>query len=145
MFGTNVMDGTRGVNGMQNYWGVVIDQSLKDQGYIDHLNVVAKRQVGGWGMLLTSVPADAAPVQIASLQSHMVDISNDCWYAHFFRDDELIIVYQDCTFRMTIDRLTWNDSIQYGLHHGIPLEQLDFWPCTTVDASTYFGVSVGRR
>lgn len=70
----------------------------------------------------------------------MVNINEDCWYAHFFRDQELIVVYQDRVFRATGDPSTWEEPIRYGRAHGIPLEQLDFHPRTKVDARSFFDV-----
>ena len=76
--------------------------------------------------------------QIKSLQENMVDIQDKCWYAHFFRQQELIVVYQDRMFPVTVQPNTWDEAIQYGLVHGIPEEQLDFQPCFKSEALALF-------
>lgn len=126
---------------MSSFWGIVVDQSLKDKDFIKHLNVVAKRQVGSWDLLLVSLSEHEMDGQIALLQQEMIDIKEGRWYAHFFRDNELIVVYQDRTFRMTVDPTSWTEAVQYGFNNGIPTEQLDFSPRTKIDTVTYFGLN----
>ncbi len=123
---------------MADFLGIVIDQSLLNKDFINHMDVVARRQVGAWGFLLVSVPKQEMHTRIAALQQSMVDIKEGGWYAHFFRDDELIVVYQDRVFHTTVDPETWSPSIQHGLNNGIPREQLDFTPRTRTDAWAYF-------
>ena len=123
------------------YWGIVIAQSLRDDQILGHLNVISKRRLGGWEFILTSISADQFADTVATLQDSMVNIYDDCWYAHFFRGSELIVVYQDRVFRVTADSLTWEEAIGYGRGHGIPMEQLDFHPRTKEDARSFFDVA----
>jgi (2Fe-2S) ferredoxin len=125
---------------MNDFLGIVIDRSLKSEDFIYHLNVVATRQIGSWGLLLVSIPENELNAQIETLQHNMVEVEEDCWYAHFFRGNDLIVVYKDRAFRATLDPETWNEAIQYGLDNGIPIEQLDFKPRTRTDAASYFGL-----
>jgi len=49
------------------------------------------------------------------------------WYAHFWRGDELVVIYHDARFEM--DRAgpsTWTPAIEHGKAKGIPDAQLDF-------------------
>jgi hypothetical protein len=49
------------------------------------------------------------------------------WYAHFWRGDEMIVVYSDARFEVDrADRSTWTTAIEHGRAKGIPDEQLDF-------------------
>ena len=49
------------------------------------------------------------------------------WYAHFWRDDDLVVVFHDARFEMRrSDRSTWAPAIEHGRAKGIPDEQLDF-------------------
>lgn len=68
----------------------------------------------------------------------MIKIKNDCWYAHFFCEQSLIVVFQDKAFKVTIDPNSWEEVIEYGLKHNIPIEQLDFKPRTREDAMRFF-------
>lgn len=74
-------------------------------------------------------------------QQSMINIHDDGWYAHFFRGMELIVVYQDRLFSVTVDLSTWEEPIGHGLALGIPMEQLDFHPRTVIDARSFFGVA----
>jgi len=123
-----------------SYWGIVVDQSLKDKNFLQHLNVIANKQIGSWKLLLVSIPDHELEEHIQSLQHEMIDIKDGCWYAHFFKDNELIVIYQDSSFLVTIDPTSWMETVQYGLAKGFPMEQLDFSPRTKVDAATYFGL-----
>ncbi len=51
------------------------------------------------------------------------------FYCHFYRGNELIVVFKEKVFRMTTDRPTWGDALAYGRSLGIPDRQLDFFPC----------------
>ena len=122
---------------LDNYLGIIVDHSLKNQEYARQLQVLASRSIGSWRLLLIEVEEELSD-QIKSLQENMVDIQDKCWYAHFFRQQELIVVYQDRMFRVTVQPDTWTDAIQYGLANGIPEEQLDFQPCFKSEAFTLF-------
>ena len=74
-------------------------------------------------------------------QQSMINIHDDGWYAHFFRGMELIVVYQDRLFSVSVDSSTWEEPLGHGRAHGIPMEQLDFHPRTVIDARSFFGVA----
>ncbi len=122
------------------YWGIVIAQSLQDDKVFDHLRVLRTRALGRWEFILVSMSPDLLDNMLTLLQNSMVNINDDCWYAHFFRDSELIVVYQDKMFSVTVDPSTWGDPVGYGSVHGIPIAQLDFHPRTVMDARSFFGV-----
>jgi hypothetical protein len=49
------------------------------------------------------------------------------WCAHFWRDDDIVVVYHDARFQMRrSDRSTWASAVEHGRSKGIPDEQLDF-------------------
>jgi len=49
------------------------------------------------------------------------------WYAHFWRGDQMIVIYHDARFEMVrADRSTWTPAIEHGKAKGVPHEQLDF-------------------
>ena len=55
------------------------------------------------------------------------------FYAHFYRDSELIIVYKDRVFNVGTEKSSWKEAIEYGKLLGIPANQLDFYPCNVAD------------
>ena len=125
---------------MPDYLGIVIKQSLSNPDLIDDLNVIATKVVGTWDFLLVTVAEEHLHDTMVRLQNHMIPIETDCWYNHFFRDDQLIVVFQNKIWTTTTNPESWNDVIQYGFNHGIPLEQLDFHPRTIEDAYAFFGI-----
>lgn len=49
------------------------------------------------------------------------------WYAHFWRGNEMIVIYSDARLEMNrADRSTWVPAIEHGRSKGVPDEQLDF-------------------
>jgi hypothetical protein len=55
------------------------------------------------------------------------------YYAHLYRDDELVVIFKDRVFRITSEKSTWKPVIDYGLSLKIPIEQLDMKPCRFQD------------
>ena len=50
------------------------------------------------------------------------------FYFHFYRNNELIVVFNTKIFRVTTNENTWKELIEYGKSLGIIEEQLDFKP-----------------
>lgn len=121
---------------MQNFLGIVIENSLRDPGVIAP-TVVKTRRGRAWTFLLVSVPVNELDEHIRRLQANMV--IDDEWYAHYFRGDELIVVFRDAAFPVTVDPASWEPAVTYGLSVGVPAEQLDFTPRTAPDAESFFG------
>ncbi|MGD1029412.1 hypothetical protein [Candidatus Binatus soli] len=49
------------------------------------------------------------------------------WYAHFWKDERLTIIYSDARFDAALnDRSTWTDAVAHGRTHDIPERELDF-------------------
>jgi len=130
----------KGGRKLGEYLGIIIEKSLKETDVIKEFQIVGTRRKGSWNFLLVSVSEEKLEQQIRLLQQHMIDIEEDCWYAHYFRKNELVVVYQDKVFRTSTSPETWQEVIQYGLDHGIPLEQLDFNPRTMEGAYGFFDI-----
>ena len=62
------------------------------------------------------------------------------WYAHYFRDEELLVLFRDAIFA-SAGPATWQAAVQHGLGLGIPREQLDFKPRTEEDARKFFAAN----
>jgi len=49
------------------------------------------------------------------------------WYAHFWDEEKIIVVYNDKQFELARDdRSTWREAIEHGKAQGIPEDELDF-------------------
>lgn len=114
----------------------MVEESLRDPRVLQDLHVLASRRGRPWTFHLVSVPEHDFDRQVGMLQEHMV--TDECWYAHFFRDRELVVVYRDAVFRLTTDRATWAPAVEHGLRNGIPREQLDFEPRTWEEVREFF-------
>ena len=124
-----------------NYFGIIVEQSLKDVSVLQEFKLLVDKRIGSCRLLLVSVPDEEIEQKLKKLQNAMIEISEDCGYAHFFKDRALFVVYQDALFKTSIFPEDWDDMIWYGLNHGIPKEQLDFKPRTADDALAMFGLS----
>jgi len=125
---------------MNQYYGIVIRQSLKDEDGLKSFNIIANRRIGSWDFLYVSLEGDELIKGISCLQSSMIDKNVDCWYNHLFKDEELIVIYQDKHFHVTIDPESWKEVIEYGLNNAIPKEQLDFNPRTKKETDVFFNL-----
>jgi hypothetical protein len=50
------------------------------------------------------------------------------FYAHFYRDNGIIIVFKEKIFNVTVDKNTWKAAINYGKTININEKQLYFIP-----------------
>jgi hypothetical protein len=49
------------------------------------------------------------------------------WYAHFWNENTIIVVYNDKQFKLLKDdKNTWKEAIEHGKMQGIPENELDF-------------------
>ncbi len=121
-----------------DYLGIVIQQSLQDANVALPAKLIARKILTTWAFLLVSVAGTAIDEHIRMLQARMV--TDGKWYAHYFRGEELVVVFHDAVFKISLNRATWGPVIEYGLKKGIPLEQLDFNPATLQGAKEFFGL-----
>ena len=60
------------------------------------------------------------------------------WYAHFYNDDKLIVIFKGKVFEIGPHESSWEPVKEYGRELNIPEEQLDFWPNRFQDERHYF-------
>lgn len=121
-----------------DYLGVIVAQSLRDGREVEQFHILATRPGKSWTFHLVAIPEQEFAGKIRFLQENMV--MDDCWYAHFFRGNELVVVFRDALFHMTADPDTWGRAVEHGRCGGIAPEQLDFKPRTWADAQAFFGL-----
>jgi hypothetical protein len=115
---------------MLEYHGIVVDVSQKDQSIFNKLKILGKKKTGGWALYKIGVEPGKVEETIKLLRQNMVE---EIFYFHFYKDDELIVVFNERIFRIKTDRSTWGEVVEYGRSLGIPEKQLDFYPCRTQD------------
>ena len=116
-----------------DYHGIIINLSLKHQSTIHSLDVIGQKNVFlNWLVLLkVCVHPQELETIIKTLQVNMVERFGfyvPHFYCHFYREDELIIVFKDRVFLVKTDPSTWHEVLSYGRSLGIPVNQLDFAP-----------------
>ncbi len=123
----------------KEYHGNLLDTSFSDPHYLDKFKVFAKRksETNPWTLHGVIVPEEEIETVIREVQEKLVP--NEPYYNHFYRDDELIVVFKDKVFRISPDRSTWIDAVAYGQTLGIPDDQLVFDPNRFEGEQEYFG------
>lgn len=127
---------------MACYLGVLIEQSLSNPRFVDSVQVIHRERDphGTWVFLVVRIAHESARTTFTSLQSAIA--KDRPWYAHFFRGEELVVVYPDRVYWMSTDPETWTDALDHGRRLGIPPGQLDFMPHTTDQAKERFGIDL---
>jgi hypothetical protein len=108
------------------YTGCIVEESLTDNRILNTLTI-AKVRIGSnedpanrWHLYTVKV----TPEQIKRLSG---SLKGPQWYMHFWRDQQIVAVFQDKTFEFSAtDKSTWAPAVAHGLKLGIPAEQLDF-------------------
>lgn len=118
------------------YHGIIVDQSFIDLAFPGTFKKFAKKQDGDWGIYGIEVEDLEIEGVIKKIQAEMK--SDESWYAHFYNDETLIVVFKDKVFRVEPNQCTWLPIIEYGKKLKIPTEQLDFWPNRFQDEIHYF-------
>jgi len=117
-----------------NYHGIIINVSLKDKSLLKSLEIIGQKKAFlNWLFLnKVSVRPESIDSIIQNLQFNLVE---QFWfyiphfYCHFYRDDELIVVFKKKLFSIKTDPATWQEVIAYDKSLGISTKQLDFRPC----------------
>jgi hypothetical protein len=116
-----------------DYHGIILNVSQRDKTIFSKLNVIGKKNVV-WKLVVlykVQVPPGGLNALIEKLQSNMAESFVHFireFYCHFYRGNELIVVFRKKVFKVDTDRSTWKEAIDYGKSLGIPAKQLDFAP-----------------
>jgi hypothetical protein len=121
-----------------NYHGIILNISQRDKSIFDEIELLGKKNVFLGMVVLNKVKVASEHLErlIPKLQSNMAKhffyLIHE-FYCHFYRGNELIIVFRNKVFRVTTDQSSWKEAIEYGENLGIPLKQLDFIPYRVED------------
>jgi hypothetical protein len=121
-----------------DYHGIVVNRSQRERAIFDGLDVIGERKVllGLIVLYKIRVAPKAIDRVIKRIQGNMSTrflFRKQEYYAHFYRADELIIVFRDKTFTVSTDKKTWKKAIAHGVSLGIVEKQLDFVPNRVAD------------
>ena len=104
----------------KEYHGIIINLSQKDKSIFNTVEVIGKRKFL-FG-LLTLYKVKVSPENIdkvlKAFQTNMSDrifLRKQEFYFHFYRGNELIIVFRNKIFKVSTDKSSWADAITYGI------------------------------
>ena len=117
----------------KEYHGIIINISQRDKSIFKTIDILGKRKYL-FGLLIfykiKVVPENLVSV-IKTLQNNLSNrilFKKQEFYFHFYRDNELIIVFRDKIFKVSPDKSTWLEAITHGRQLKITDKQLDFIP-----------------
>ena len=121
-----------------DFHGIVLNLSQKNRRLLSELEVLGRRNslFGLLALYKVRVPAGRLEDTIVRVQRNMarrIVFFPQEFYAHFYRANELIVVFRDDVYRVTTDRSSWGDALDHGRALGISEKQLDFSPCRFED------------
>jgi hypothetical protein len=112
---------------MSEYHGIIVKEGLKNQSILNKLKILGKKKAGEWTLLRVGVGENRINEVIKLVQKNLV--TEPAYYAHFYRNQELIVVFPRKIFILTPNKEAWKPAVDYGKSLGIPEEELDFKPC----------------
>ena len=115
-----------------DYHGIVVSLSLKSPGSMKQLNVLGSRSVIPRILVLYKI--GVRPEDLNSTISLLQKSIRGTWfYAHLYREEELIVVFKSRVMTASPDSASWAEIISYGRSLHIPAFWLDFKPCRFED------------
>ena len=117
----------------KEFHGIIINISQKNRSIFETVNILGKRKYlfGLLTLYKVKVSPDKISDAIKAFQRNMSDrvvFKKQEFYLHFYRDNELIIVFRDKIFNVLPDKSTWAEAIAHGRQLKITDKQLDFVP-----------------
>ncbi len=106
--------------------GTVVEESLVDNRFLNELDILSVR------ISSAEKPEDRwhlyqVRMTIEQIEHLAKQLKPEKWYAHFWDDENIYVVFPGKTFLMSRDdKSTWTDAVSYGKSIDIPEEQLDF-------------------
>ena len=120
-------------NGNKEYHGIIINISQRDKSIFKTIDILGERKYF-FGLLIlykVKVAPDNLVNVIKAFQNNLSDrifFKKQEFYFHFYRNNELIIVFRDEIFKVSPDKSTWLEAIAHGRLLKIADKQLDFIP-----------------
>ena len=128
---------------MNDFYGVIIEESLTDNSIMKDVDVVNTviEQVNDrhktpwlkqWTLHEVIVPADSADSLAERLSTAIERSHSHAWYVDYKNDEMHYIIFPGKVFKVTAHTPAEYDIVtKYGIDQGIPHYQLDFTPINT--------------
>lgn len=120
------------------YHGIILDAEFTDPAYPLSYHVFAKRKSADSPWMLFGIEINDQDIEHAILDIQKYMKSSAPYYAHFYNDHGLIVVFKEKVFRVKPHIITWSPIIEFGKTLHIPASQLTFWPNRFQDEMHYF-------
>lgn len=124
---------------MNNYHGVIIEESLDDQNVLNRVTIVSTKieevtnqhktpWLRQWTLHTVEVPEEEAD-EIAKLIQDSLETAHTAWYADYNNNSTHYIIFPERIFCIDrSDRDQYKAAKEYGISIGIPEHQVDFDP-----------------
>lgn len=97
------------------------------------MRILGEKRSSQWTLLKVNVNSNKIDETVALVRRNLLTVGNVPYYAHFYRDDELIVMFPERVFHATPNRSTWGQIVSYGNDRGIPAREMDIRPCRFED------------
>lgn len=116
------------------YHGIIIEQGLKDKNILNENIILGNKKGNSWNLIKVSIASDELQQFVNIVQQNLIEDDEGIpYYAHFYCENNLVVVFPLKIFHVTTISDTWSDVIAYGKSLGIPESQLDFFPAKFSD------------
>lgn len=121
-----------------------MEQSVDDLGRALHprAEVMANKQQDKGAVILVRVAKDQLHTVIARLREQLGTGASG--YTHFFSGSQLVVVFRNAIFTVSVDPSSWGTLIAHGQARGIPKRDLSFYPRTREEARRAFDLAVDK-
>lgn len=114
---------------LSEYHGIVIKEGLRDQTALKNMRILGQKKSPDWTLLKVGVDCSEIEDVVRLVQANLITVDTVPFYAHFYRGEELIVIFPERIFHITPDRGTWDPVVNYGNSKGIPAKEMDIRPC----------------
>jgi hypothetical protein len=116
--------------------GILVYAAFVDDEVINRFDQFAQKRDDDW--TIVGIETQDAEFESTITQLQKMMRKDAPFYFHFYNDRELVVVFQDRTFRVTPQADSWQPILEYAETLSIPAEQLQFFPVRFKDEQPYF-------
>ena len=113
----------------KDFHGIIVKESIIDPSILDKVAILGRQSGKDWELMKVCIGAHRIEQFIREVARNLKTKDGVPFYAHFYSEEELVVVFPSKVFHIKTDKATWKPVIDYGISFGIPIEQLDFYPC----------------
>ncbi len=116
-----------------DFHGIIVRGSLGNNLLLNDAAILGWKKGKDWELIRVGVLNSNIERFVEAVSESLRITEGVPYYAHFYSKDRLLVVFPHKVFNITPSKESWKPVIEYGLSKGIPIEQLDFFPCRFQD------------